>query len=373
MDLLVAADDRTGALETAAALADHGAGPVAVRVWPATLRDEEQGGVAVIDLGTRALSADEARRRAAGLPFDRPSAHKIDSTLRGNWAEELVARHEATGVPVLLVPALPELGRTCVGGVVLVHGEPVHEVVPGHAAGRHAGSSRPAELLAAAGATEVVELEHLDAATAWLAKPSGIAVADAADADTVQSLATAWAGSPGTLLAGTSTAIGCAADALDASAETGRPPALSGAVLIACGSLHPVARQQVAVAERRGVMVTDVADELAMARLRAGEPVVLVTELPGGDVTEPMAVAAASSLARGVAELCAGTALAALVLIGGDTAAAVLGDAEVIVHGSLAPGTSWGTVEGIAAPVIARSGGFGAEHALLELVGGTPR
>src|SRR5690606_13078386 len=194
MDLLVAADDRTGALETAAALADHGAGPVAVRVWPATVPDDEPGGVAVIDLGTRALSVDEARRRAAGLPFDRPSAHKIDSTLRGNWAEELVARHETTGAPVLLVPALPELGRTCVGGVVLVHGEPVHEVVPGRAAGRHAESSRPAELLAAAGATEVVELEDLDAVTAWLAKPHGIAVADAGDADTVQALAEAWAG-----------------------------------------------------------------------------------------------------------------------------------------------------------------------------------
>ena len=34
-------------------------------------------------------------------------AHKIDSTLRGNWASELVARHAATGHPVLVVPAYP--------------------------------------------------------------------------------------------------------------------------------------------------------------------------------------------------------------------------------------------------------------------------
>src|SRR5690606_21405801 len=156
-------------------------------------------------------------------------------------------RHETTGAPVLLVPALPELGRTCVGGVVLVHGEPVHEVVPGRAAGRHAESSRPAELLAAAGATEGVGLGARDAGTAWLAKPHGVGVADAGDADTVQALAEAWAGSPGTLLAGTSTAIGCAAAALDDSPETGRPPVLAGAVLVACGSLHPVAREQIAV------------------------------------------------------------------------------------------------------------------------------
>lgn len=369
MDLLVAADDRTGALETAAALADHGAGPVAVRVWPATGPDGERG-VAVIDLGTRPLPVEEARRRAASLPAGRVSAHKIDSTLRGNWAAELVARHEASGSPVLLVPALPELGRTCVGGVVLVYGEPVHEVVPGRATGRNAESSRPAELLAAAGATDVVELSDVDAARVWLADPSGLAVADAADADTVHALAEAWARSPGTLLAGTSTAIGCAASALGGTPDVATPPVVSGPVLVACGSLHPAAREQVAVAERRGVMVTDVADEQAVAELRSGAPVILVTELPGGDVTEPMAVAAASALARGVAELCAATELSALVLIGGDTAAAVLGDAEVIVHGSAAPGTSWGTVAGIDAPVIARSGGFGADHALVELVGG---
>jgi nucleotide-binding universal stress UspA family protein len=32
-------------------------------------------------------------------------AHKIDSTLRGNWASELVARYTTTGRPVLVVPA----------------------------------------------------------------------------------------------------------------------------------------------------------------------------------------------------------------------------------------------------------------------------
>ena len=50
--------------------------------------------VVVVDLGSRHLSEDEARARAAaveGVPARR-RAHKIDSALRGNWAHEVAAR-----------------------------------------------------------------------------------------------------------------------------------------------------------------------------------------------------------------------------------------------------------------------------------------
>lgn len=347
MNLLVAADDRTGALETAAELADHGTGPVPVRVWPT---DMVSG---VVDLDSRRVPAGEARHRAGTLRTDGPAAHKIDSTLRGNWAHELVARHESSRRPVLVVPALPELGRTCVGGVVLAHGEPV-------------AAGRPVDLLARAGAADVVNLVTLDAVVSWLSDPRGIAIADAADTEAVRAIAAAWSRSPAPLLAGTSAVIGSTVGC-EARLPYGRPP-VDGAVLVACGSLHPVARGQVAVAEQRGVMVTDVADDRAKAALSAGEPVILHTELPTGDVTEPMAVAAASALARGVATLADGIHVGALVLIGGDTAAAVLGDAEMLVQGSIAPGTAWATVEGLDPPVISRSGGFGPPNALVDLL-----
>ena len=153
--LHVAADDRTGALEVAAALADRGAGGahgVTVTVWP----EQASGDVCVVDLESRHLSSQQAASRAAALAIAGPVAHKIDSTLRGNWARELVARHLTSRMPVLLVPALPALGRVCVGGVVFNGGRPVHE---GDVDVRQRiDSSRPADHLCAAGASDVVEL-----------------------------------------------------------------------------------------------------------------------------------------------------------------------------------------------------------------------
>ena len=46
----------------------------------------------VVDLESRHLSSQQAASRAAAFKVSGPAAHKIDSTLRGNWARELVAR-----------------------------------------------------------------------------------------------------------------------------------------------------------------------------------------------------------------------------------------------------------------------------------------
>ncbi|CAN0492439.1 unnamed protein product, partial [Phaeothamnion confervicola] len=114
---LIAADDRTGALEVAGACARDGA-PVAV-VAGISNHVRVPG---VVDLATRHLSASTAAERARTVDrVDVASvhAHKIDSTLRGNWAAEIAARHGASGRPVLVVPALPALGRICRDGTVL--------------------------------------------------------------------------------------------------------------------------------------------------------------------------------------------------------------------------------------------------------------
>ena len=64
MDLVVAADDRTGAFEVAGRLADGGNGTVTVTAWPDLPGDGTGGSVAVVDLGSRHLSPGEARERA---------------------------------------------------------------------------------------------------------------------------------------------------------------------------------------------------------------------------------------------------------------------------------------------------------------------
>lgn len=365
VELLVAADDRTGAFETAAALADHGAGPVPVRVWP---RPGSTHGVAVVDLGSRHLTPADARDRAGGLPTEGPTAHKIDSTLRGNWADELVGRHRSSGRPVLLVPALPELGRTCVDGVVLDHGRPVHEGRAGTDVMRRVTTSRPAETLCRAGAAEVSSIGGDIALRSWLADPTGIAVADADDAETIEHIAARWADDTHVVLAGTSAIIGASAAALGATEPLPEFSVPRGPVLVACGSVHPLARAQVDEAERRGITVTYLADQITARALEARGRLILVTEIPVGDVTEPMAVAAAATLARGVSDLMSSVDIGVLVLVGGDTAGAVLGTGDVIVGGSVEPGTAWATVPGFDVPVITRSGGFGSNHALVDLL-----
>ena len=365
MDFLVAADDRTGAAETAAALVEGGAGAVPVVAWPST---PAGGGIGVIDLGSRHLSPSVAAHRArsveAAVSASQRQGHKIDSTLRGNWADELVAR--AALRPVLLVPALPALGRICEQGIVLEHGRPVHEGSAGNDVRRRVGSSRPADTLRSAGADRVDELADLESVAAWLDGASGIAVVDAATDETVAAIVDAWSGADGVLLAGTSVVLGAAIRGLD---EPTTPfPRVDGPVLVVCGSVHPAARAQLLLAEQQGVIVTYLADDIAGRALASSDAMVLATEIPIGDVDEPLAIAAATSLARGVADLSAQTALGALVILGGDTAAAVLGDRTMTVHGTIGPGTPWMTAAGFDCPVITRAGGFGSDHALMELL-----
>lgn len=364
MELVVAADDRTGAFEVAGRLADAGNGPVTVTAWPDVPDADETGPVAVVDLGSRHLSPGEARDRATSLTGGTRRGHKVDSALRGNWADELAGRSEES--PVILVPALPEFGRVCTGGEVLEHGRPVHEGAAGSDVRRRITSSRPATLLRSAGVGQVHEAADVEQLMDWLAAPAGVVVVDAQTDEDIAGILAAWEGSAAdVVLAGPSSAVG--------RAYVGDRPATplprrDGPVLLVCGSVHPLARAQIDFAERRGMPVSTLADGITARQLVEHGTLALVTEIPVGDVEEPMAVAAAAGLARGVADLRSRVELAALVVVGGDTASAVLGGRPAVVHGTAGTGTAWTTIGDDALPVITRSGGFGSDGALDELL-----
>ncbi len=368
VELLVAADDRTGALETAGMCAAAGAGAVLVTT---ELIDAGRTATMVVDLGTRHLSGAAAGERAAameGLASER-AAHKIDSTLRGNWAAELVARHRVSGRRVLVVPAFPLVGRTCVDGVVLEHGVPVANGSTAGDVRSAVRSSRPADHLRAAGAVEVDVLATLHEAQHWLdGSGAGFAVCDATSWDDLVAVGRATAGAGHVLLAGTAATI--AASVLATAEPSPCAVTLSAPVLIVCGSVHPMARAQVDALMAAGVECTSVdGDGPLVAALRRGQPGVLSTTMPAGAVAHHEAEGTADRLAaRGLA-MVKDAGVQTLIIIGGDTAAAVLGSHPVRVGGTVAAGMPWcRRVDGDGPLVVTRAGGFGTATSLVELL-----
>ena len=373
MEFLIAADDRTGALETAGSLAHDGAGVVPTLTSLENLSNVRSRAV-VVDLATRHVVSDMAATRAVGVDAvdaDR-YGHKIDSSLRGNWASELMARHAETGRPVLVVPSYPALGRTCVGGVVLVDEVPVHEGAAGHDVRTPISNSRPADMLRAAGALDVVGCHDLTDLVDWLEVPGGIAVADAATDDDLAAIANRWVGVDGVLFAGTSAAIGSAGARLFNSKQRNERPSVRGPVLVVCGSAHPHAIEQVERAAEYGAQVFRDGYEFAVdavAERGDGRPRPADTRRTGvgriGRVDGRVDGGAVSAIV-------ATHQLGAIVVIGGDTADAVLGPERIDVGGLVVDGTPWALRPGRDRPLfVTRGGGFGGPDALVELVWGT--
>ena len=373
-DVVVAADDRTGALEVAGAIAERLGAPVpmlpfasafvrqpASGGWrvrergmlatndPAFVHGATAGGgsvnkrVVVVDLGSRHLSEDEARARAVaveGVPARR-RAHKIDSALRGNWAHEVAARLAVRPGPAVVLAALPDTGRIVRDGVVLQRNaggdhEPIADAMGDDPRGGPAGS-RPDELLRAAGA------------------PATVIVPDVEHAEQLEATATAVASDETVLAVGTAAAL--AAWAVPDRDEGGAGAALvgtAGDVVVACGSLHDAARRQLArLAEQDDERVT-----------------VLATD---DDVEQPLpdevAEAVLTRFAAEVADVVSERSPAIVVVLGGDTAAAVLGDHPMFAFAPVRPGAPVSRrADGTGPSYVTRSGSFGDEGALVDLV-----
>ena len=367
----VFADDRTGALETAGACADVGFEAIVVAHDGDAAPHVE---CVVVDLASRHLPSDLAAARASVAPGG--AAHKIDSSLRGNWAHELVARHAAGGMPVLVVPAFPAAGRTCRNGVVYVDGHPVAEGAARDDVRAPVRSSRPADHLRDAGAPAVAELTP-ETVGEWLASPpEPFAVCDAADDTDLSVIGQAWARHPNVTFAGTAGSIAAAAAALapgrdrparrPARRPTRRPtrPGLSSPALVVCGSLHPVAEAQVNALVAGGARPVSVSDGagVAVAALRSGQHVVLTTGPFAPDATR----GASSALGAVAREIIASGAASTVVVIGGDTTAAVLGNEPMRVGGTLAPGIAWCAMPD-GSHIVTKPGGFGHTSTIVDL------
>lgn len=222
--ILILADDLTGALESGAAFAHRGIKGT-VRIHKAHWTGEP---VLVVDTETRHVSETEAAVRiaeVAGSATARLIFKKTDSTLRGNIRAELHALSQRA--PVLYVPAYPELGRTVHDGCLHVHGIPVEDTAFARDPLQPVRSGNIAALLAG---TDNIQICHENTQAG------------------IQAVARDWIAAGG-IAAGASSLLKAAAEVLAPGPQTPEFPMVRRALLVS-GSRHVQSEEQIAAASK---------------------------------------------------------------------------------------------------------------------------
>ncbi len=392
-EVLVVADDLTGAADSGLAFATRGFATVVTVGEPEGVGD---AGVVAIDAGTRALSAEEAARATARLvarlaPPGGALFKKIDSTLRGHVGPEVAAallawRRSSGPALAVVTPAFPALGRTVRGGRLFVDAAPHDAARLGLGASPSSPQPLPRLLEESGLRTVSVGLDLLrlgsaarNAAVADLAEVNDALACDAETEEDARAIVAAaralgrpilWAGS-----------AGLAAPLAEAMAEGRAPrlaallPVVEGPILFVVGSRSRASQEQVAAlagmprlrvvavgpAEAPEELGAQIADLLA-----SGDDVVVAVDAQSATADSPRQWAAtAGDLIRRHAHR-----PGALVLTGGDTARAVLtalGVRTLRIAGEIAPGVALSVTEGdLRMPVVTKAGAFGHRDTLVR-------
>lgn len=371
--LLILADDLTGAADTAGYFARSGFRTL-VRFAPGRAPAAEVLALATHSRHLPPGEAGQAQVHALEEVGERADLgwvyKKIDSTLRGNPVAELQAILGALGCDrALVAPAFPPQGRTTVGGRQLVEGLPLEQTAFG-------GCSDLLHLFAGLGPP----VRHLglaavrDEGLALRLRGPGIWVGDAQSEQDLACLARASAAAGLRLWCGSAGLARALREGMSPAAGPQEAPAIqaSGPVLVVAGSRHPFTLGQVQALGQAGGLVLGLegaAGGRAEEALAAGRVVVLTSA--GLETGDPEAVAAAlASWARRV--LGCGKA-GGLALTGGDTALAVcaaLGSTGLWLHGEVEPGIPWGVLADgpwAGLPVATKAGGFGGGASLVQV------
>jgi uncharacterized protein YgbK (DUF1537 family) len=335
-EVLVIADDLTGALEAGAKFAGHGMGAAVV-----TGRAEApERPVLVVDTETRHAGAEEAADAVATAVRAHPAPliyKKTDSTLRGNITAELAAL--AAALPearIAYLPAYPAMGRTVHVGRLYVDGVPVEQTAFARDPLNPVAVSSIAELLG-----EGLPCTVYDGET---------------DDDIAESLAAALADPRCRIFAGPASVAEALAARLAPAGVPAPPWPRIERCLVVNGSLHEASARQMAVAAARGAVSWDTA-----AAWRAFDP-------PACDEMLPLEVA--FETAGLVCTLLDSSRWDGLLVIGGDTAFAILealGRPLLEPVGEIVPGVPVSRVAGRELHLVTKAGGFGDEAVLCRV------
>ena len=375
-DLVIVADDLTGAADSAALMTRLGRTSIVLDAdgeWPA---DD----VLAVDTDSRhrdpevaAARVADATRRAAGLGAQ--VVKKIDSTLRGNVAAELRAMSDVlaeSGERVLLVvaPAFPATSRTTIGGVVHVDGERL---------AAHGSDGDVAGLLERggirAGRLGRAALSGPEALAARFEEAHQRLDAVVVDSESDDDLATVVAASRRAavplLLVGsgglTRPLAGPPGPSYDERAGAGTP------VLVVVGSYASASRAQRRRLVESGIapvlLDDDPARSAAELRQALGRGDALFSPDPDKPVDRSRAPQVAAAVAGAVTAVL--DSVGTLVATGGETARAVLtgaGVSRLEVAGEIEAGIVRARVPELGLDVVTKAGAFGDEDALVRCV-----
>jgi len=258
VQLLVLADDFTGALDTGVKFADIGIHTQVVVAQALDFRAVATSvTVLVVDLQTRHQSPEAAYQivyqiAKQALAFGIPSIlKKTDSALRGNIGSELTALYEASKQAILpFIPALPAMNRTTVNGIHLIDGVPVNESV---FANDPFSPVKQAFVVDVIKEQSDVDVHLVPIGEAAVVDKCGILVLDAkTDADLVETVKNLHQQKALTVMAGCSGIGGALPEVLGLTGGQLRSFQQLARFVVICGSINPITTAQIMQAKVAG-------------------------------------------------------------------------------------------------------------------------
>lgn len=397
--LVIIADDLTGTLDTAIKFSQRGAHTLAIDARSADQLVpylEEGYEVVSVNTATRHMAGEEAYRIVHSL-VSCAIAHgveciykKTDSVLRGNIACEIEALKDASkAVFIPFAPAYPELRRTVEGGIMKVAGVPLAQTSFAHDPFEPITSSDTLDLFRS---SSLKAVSSCDESFIPAEGQADVVVYDGRTAEDMNTLAAKL------YKAGCRVFCGCAgfAQALSRMLYRGlvmphRP--IPRPMLVVCGSVNPVSKRQLDVLEASGVRRLRIAEGEAMEAdfPTSGRYTSLVDGIMDALGTEGLAILdteadisavscsvmeSARKVSRTLASIvhsCIDRGCFTVFVIGGDTMLSLLEElGRVVVEpvSELEKGIvlSYVLYDGRRMTLLSKSGGFGSDDLILELV-----
>ncbi len=398
LKIAVIADDLTGSLDTGLQFRKKGLATLVPLDCSRALPDAE---ALVLNTNSRNLPGDLAYRKVYATSRRIPSPFiykKIDSTMRGNVGREALAILDARKIAkAIVVPTIPQQGRTVQKGILRVHGIPLLRTPYAKDPFHPLTSSKVPELLRRE-SKEKVECLPLDEvrkgpdhlARAIEKSPARLLAVDAVLPSDLKSIASACKLLAGRVLACGS--VGLADEMGPSAGKAGEVDKLSfqGPVFIISASRNPATGEQIerALKHSRLVLIEPDLHLLTHSRktkleieavyqkageaLSRGDGVILSTtflkHIPGQEATIPRA------LGKAAVRILEKFRVGGLVLTGGDLAMGIcerLSSSALRIEEEVLPAIPCSTL--IGGPfqglrTVTKAGGFGDKDALWNII-----